>query len=78
MDVKICMEKIDQIKIGERIKGLRKESGLTQKELADKINLSQNMVSSLEKGVSTMSIKTLIQLCSVFKCSADYILGFED
>lgn len=72
------MEKFDQIKIGKRLKDLRKESGLTQKELADKINLSQNMVSSLEKGVSAMSVKTLMQLCSVFKCSADYILGFED
>ena len=72
------MEKFDQIKIGKRLKDLRKESGLTQNELADKINLSQNMVSSLEKGVSAMSVKTLMQLCLVFKCSADYILGFED
>ena len=64
--------------IGEIILERRKELKMTQKELADKINLSQNMVSSLEKGVSAMSVKTLMQLCSVFKCSADYILGFED
>ena len=38
--------------IGERIKHIRKESGVTQKQLAEKLNMSDKSVSKWERGVS--------------------------
>ena len=43
---------MDTLKIGQYIQSLRKAAGLTQKELAEKLNLSFQAVSKWENGVS--------------------------
>jgi len=61
-----------------KIKALRIEKGLTQKELAKLINKSTTGLASWEQGLSEPSVNDLIQLCKIFQVSADYLLGLED
>ena len=65
-------------KFAERLKELRIEKGLTQKQLADQVQISQAIISLYEKNVRTPTIDIIVILCQYFKVSADYILGLED
>lgn len=60
--------------IGKRIQNCRKHQGLTQEELADRMNVSIQMVSNLERGNKAIRIENLINLCHILNVSADYIL----
>ena len=62
----------------ERIKDLRTEKGLTQKELASQLQLSANSICEWEKGRCSPGIEHLIQLSKIFECSIDYIVGNSD
>ena len=61
-----------------RLKELRTEKGLTQKQLAVAVNTTDDSVFSWEKGRSQPSIETIRELCTVLETSADYLLGLED
>ena len=43
---------MDLVKIGKYLAGKRKEKGMTQKQLAEKLNMSDKSVSKWERGVS--------------------------
>lgn len=60
--------------IGSKITKLRKESNLTQLELAEKIYVTPQAVSKWEKGKSVPSIEVLIELTKLFNISIDYLL----
>ena len=60
--------------IGTRIQHCRKQQGLTQEELAERMNVSIQMVSNLERGNKSIRIENLINLCHILNVSADYIL----
>lgn len=62
----------------ERIKELRKSSKLTQKELGEKIGVSESHVRKWENSDSYTSVPGLIKLANVFEVSVDYILGLSD
>ncbi len=61
-----------------RLKELRKEKGLTQKELAKLVNKSETGVASWEQGLSEPCINDIRILCQIFDVSADYLLGLDD
>ncbi len=63
---------------GIRIKELRKEKKLTQKQLADILEVDFRTVSFWESETYEPSIKQLIKLCGFFEVSADYIIGLKD
>ena len=65
-------------KFAERLKELRIEKGLTQKQLADKVQISQAIISLYEKNVRMPTVDIIIALCKFFKVSADYLIGLED
>ena len=67
-----------EYKIGKKIKELRKEAGLTQKQLAKMLNKSETGYASWEQGLSEPSVHDLRLLCVIFGTSADYLLGLED
>ena len=46
-------------KIGEKIRNLRNENGLTQEELADRTELTKGFISQLERGLTAPSVSTL-------------------
>ncbi len=60
------------------LKELRTEKGFTQRELANKLNLSANVVCEWEKGRCEPSIDTLKKLASIFDCSIDFLVNNSD
>ena len=63
---------------GERIKTLREENKYTQKQVADFLEIDQSNLSKIELGKRTISMDLIEELCSLFNCSEEYILGESD
>ena len=61
-----------------KIRELRKDKGLTQKQLAELINKSPTGVASWEQGLSEPSVNDIRSLCKIFEVSSYYLLGLED
>lgn len=61
-------------KIGARIKAAREASGYSQEKFAEKVGLSIQHVSNLERGVAGPSIDVVIKMCKVLNVSCDYLL----
>ena len=61
-----------------RIQELRINSGLTQKQLAEKIGVKNYIIGNLEQGRTEPSVKELIDLSNIFERSIDYLLGREN
>ena len=59
--------------IGQFIAALRKASGMTQKELAEKLNTSQNYLSDVETGKKRPSLDYYMSIANFFKVSLDHI-----
>ena len=65
--------------IGKRIQQVRKARRYTQAEVAEMINMSSKNLSQLERGMTGISLSTLINICKALNVSADYILfGIEN
>jgi len=58
----------------DRLKELRKEKGLTQKELGKKINVAESTISHYETGLRTPDYSILKVLAAIFNVSTDYLL----
>ena len=54
---------------------LRKEKGITQKQAAADLGISQALLSHYEKGLRECGLDFLIKLCDYYNVSSDYILG---
>lgn len=65
------------IQIGEKLKTLRSEKHLTQKDLAEKLNVSAQAVSRWENDEVEPSLETLGQLATIFSVSIDELFGKE-
>ena len=67
----------EQVKarIGANIAYYRKQAGLTQAGLGEKLNYSDKAVSKWERGESIPDVLTLMQLASVFESTVDALLG---
>ena len=61
-----------------RLKDLREDADLTQKELADYLHVKQNTYSQYETEQRQLPIAYLIALAKFYKTSTDYILGLTD
>ncbi|MEX2803823.1 helix-turn-helix domain-containing protein [Streptococcus sp. H31] len=59
----------------DRLKTLRKEAKLTQKQLAEQMHTSQPSYQNWEKGIRTPTQKNLEKLADIFDVSTDYLLG---
>ena len=57
-----------------RIKDLREDADITQKQLANYLNIKQNTYSQYENGQRQIPIDALVKLALYFKTSTDYIL----
>lgn len=68
---------MDQKKIGAFITALRKEKGLTQKELADKLFISDKTVSKWETGKGIPDVSLIIPFCELFGITANELLSGE-
>lgn len=59
----------------EKLRSLRSTFGLSQREVANSLNLSSSIISSYETGERTPSVEVLIRLATLYQCSTDYLLG---
>ncbi len=64
--------------IGTNIAELRKQNGMTQAELAERLNYSDKAVSKWERGESQPDVVTLAQLAELFHVSVDTLLGIDN
>ncbi len=62
-------------KFTQRLTELRKENGLTQQQLAEKVGTTSDSIYSWEKGRSQPSIEMICSLCRELGVSSDYLLG---
>ena len=62
---------------GNRLKELRRQSGMTQKQLAEKIGITKSVISFYELRERTPSPEILVKLATEFKVSSDFLLGIE-
>ena len=64
--------------LGMKLKALRQERGLTQKQLADYLELVPSSISSYETSGNYPSADIVVKLCRFFNVSSDYLLGLSD
>ena len=62
----------------QRIKDLREDADLTQKQIAQMLNCSQQVYSNYELGQRDIPTDILIKLSEIYHVSVGYILGVED
>ena len=60
----------------KRLTLLRKERGITQKQAAQDLGVSQALLSHYEKGIRECGLEFVARVCEYYKVSADYLLGF--
>ena len=65
---------MDKLTIGNRIKIARKERGLTQEALAERVDITLYYMGEIERGTKTPSLDLFIRLVEVLDVSADYLL----
>lgn len=61
-----------------RLKDLREDSDITQKTIAEYLNIKQNTYSQYENGQRQLPIEMLIKLAEYYKVSTDYLLRLTD
>lgn len=68
---------MDQEKIGRFIAGCRKEQGLTQAQLAERLNITNRAVSKWETGKSCPDVSLMPELCRIFGITVNELLSGE-
>ena len=69
---------MDLVKIGKYIAGKRKKLGLTQKQLAEKLNMSDKSVSKWERAICLPYVTVYLELCRILGISINEFLAGED
>lgn len=64
--------------VGERIKSIRKEKSMTQKQVAEGTHITEVAVQNYESGRRKPNYDTLIALADFFDVSLDYLVGRSD
>ena len=59
---------------GERLKKLRLDKGMTQAELAKRINVTDSMITQIERGTKQASAALIADLIKVLDCTADFLI----
>lgn len=62
------------IQIGQNIRQIREDTGLTQERLADILGIGDKHVSAIERGAVGLSLPTLMRICEALSVSADRVL----
>ena len=61
-----------------RLKEERENKGLTQVDLANKLNIAKQTIYKYEKGIAVPSVSILVELADILGCSMDYLFGRTD
>ena len=63
------------MKLSDKIIGLRKSNGMSQEDLAEKLNVSRQAISRWESGTAMPDANNILQLSKLFSITADYLLN---
>lgn len=63
--------------LGTRLAEIRKSKKLKQTELAEKLNVSQQVISNIERGVTAPDIEQLKKIADIYNISLDQLVGRE-
>lgn len=64
--------------LSERLRQLRYKSGFSQRQVAERIHVAQSAISCYEAGSKTPTLENLVELARLYRCSTDYLLGFDN
>lgn len=68
------MRELDYIKMGSRIRQVRKAKGWSQNQLAQKCKISMSFLGHIERGTRIMSLETFVSICTALDADADELL----
>ena len=68
---------MDQLKIGKFIADCRKEKGLTQLQLAEKLGITDKAISKWERGIAMPDTSIMLELCDILGISVNELLNGE-
>ena len=74
---RLTAEALDDESVGKRLARLRKERGLTQIELAERLGVIQSVLSRYERGVFRLNAELIVKLTQILNVTADEILNIE-
>ena len=63
--------------VGENLKQARKDKGLTQKEVATKLKMTQQQYSRFENGVFELNYSQIIELCTIYEITPNELFSLE-
>ena len=63
--------------VGERLKEARRIAGYTQKQVAEKLLMTQQQYSRFENGIFELNYEQIVVLCKLYDVSADFLFGLE-
>lgn len=63
------------MEFSERLKKLRKDTGLTQVDVAEKLGISQQAYASWERGMKKPTQDNLVKIAQILNVSVDYLVG---
>ena len=64
--------------INIRLKQLRKESRITQEQMAEYLGVDQSLLTKLENGTRSLNVTLIDKICNLFGCSEAYLMGEDD
>ena len=67
----------NNLEIGNRIRIVLEDMRLSRDKFSEKIGISEIFLSQIERGEKSLSLNTLINICEITGCNADYILFGE-
>lgn len=65
---------MNRLIMGDRIREARKRAGFTQEQLAEKLDVTFNHISEIERGLKMPSMQLFIKLVQTLDVSSDYLL----
>ena len=68
---------MDLVKIGKYIAEKRKEKGMTQKQLAEKLNMSDKSVSKWERGICLPDAAVYMEICEILEIISVFFCKFH-
>lgn len=72
--ITVMFMELDYTNLGQRIARRRIQIGIRQNALADRIGISNNYLSSIERGKEKPSLEIIVKICNVLHVTPDYLL----
>ena len=65
---------LNYVQLGQRIRRFRREAGLTQEQLAERIDMATSNISHIERATTQVSLPSLVMIANVLEVSLDQLV----